>query len=118
MALRHSAKVEDEPVLVFGEITMDVAHRKVELKGEELKLTPTEYEIMKYLAMQADRVVTHRQLLHAVWGPNYQDHTHYLRIYVAQLRHKIERDPTQPRYILTEPGVGYRLVKDIYLKNS
>ncbi|HYA13433.1 MAG TPA: response regulator [Syntrophales bacterium] len=112
VALRHSAKAEDEPVLAFGEITMDIARRIVTIRGKELRLTPTEYEILKYLALQADRVITHRQLLRAIWGPNYQDHTHYLRIYIAQLRHKIEADPSQPRYILTEPGVGYRLVKD------
>jgi two-component system, OmpR family, KDP operon response regulator KdpE len=109
VALRHVAKTEDEPVLNFGELTVDLAHRRVTLKGEDLKLTPTEYEILKYLALQAGKVVTHRQLLRAVWGPNYQDETHYLRIYVGQLRRKIEADPSQPIYILTESGVGYRM---------
>jgi len=109
VALRHTAKTEDEPVLSFGELTVDLAHRRVMLKGEELKLTPTEYEILKYLALQAGRVVTHRQLLKTIWGPNYQDDTHYLRIYVGQLRRKIETDPSQPTYILTESGVGYRM---------
>jgi two-component system, OmpR family, KDP operon response regulator KdpE len=118
VALRHSAKTVDEPVLAFGEITLDIARRIVSLRGKELKLTPTEYEILKYLALQADRVVTHQQLLRAIWGPNYQEHTHYLRIYVGQLRHKIEADPTQPRYILTESGIGYRLVKDSYIKGN
>jgi two-component system, OmpR family, KDP operon response regulator KdpE len=112
VSLRRSAKTVDEPVLTFGEIALDIARRIVTLKGEELKLTPTEYEILKYLALQADRVVTHQQLLRAIWGPNYQEHTHYLRIYVGQLRHKIEDDPTQPKHILTESGIGYRLVKD------
>jgi two-component system, OmpR family, KDP operon response regulator KdpE len=116
VALRRSAKTVDEPVLTFGEITLDIARRIVNLRGKELKLTPTEYEILKYLALQADRVVTHQQLLRAIWGPNYQEHTHYLRIYIGQLRHKIEADPTQPRYILTESGIGYRLVKDSYIK--
>jgi two-component system, OmpR family, KDP operon response regulator KdpE len=109
VALRHIAKTEDEPVLTFGELTVDLAHRRVTLKGEDLKLTPTEYEILKYLALQAGKVVTHRQLLRAVWGPNYQDETHYLRIYIGQLRRKIEADPSQPIYILTESGVGYRM---------
>ncbi len=109
VALRHAAKTEDEPVLSFGELTVDLAHRRVTLKGEELKLTPTEYEILKYLALQAGKVVTHKQLLKAVWGPNYQDETHYLRIYIGQLRRKIEADPSQPMYILTESGVGYRM---------
>jgi two-component system KDP operon response regulator KdpE len=110
VALRHAAKTGDEPILIFGELTVDMAHRNVMLRGEEIKLTPTEYEILKYLAMQADRVITHRQLLRAIWGPNYQEQTHYLRIYIGQLRHKIETDPSQPTYIITEPGVGYRLV--------
>ena len=109
-ALRRTAKMEDEPVLKFGELTIDLARRIVTLRGEEIKLTPTEYEILKLLAHQAGRVVTHRQLLRAVWGPNFQEQTHYLRIYVGQLRHKIEADPSQPAYIITEPGVGYRLV--------
>jgi two-component system, OmpR family, KDP operon response regulator KdpE len=110
VALRHTAKTDDEPILTFGELTMDLARRIVTLRGEEIKLTPTEYEILKYLALQAGRVVTHRQLLRAVWGPNYQEQTHYLRIYIGQLRHKIEIDPSQPAYIITEPGVGYRLI--------
>lgn len=110
VALRHMAKTEDEPVLVFGKLTVDLAHRLVLLDGEEIKLTPTEYEILKYLALQAGRVVTHGQLLRAIWGPNYQEQTHYLRVYVGQLRRKIEADPSQPVYIVTEAGVGYRLV--------
>jgi two-component system KDP operon response regulator KdpE len=109
VALRHAAKTEEEPVLTFGELTVDLAHRRVTLKGDDLKLTPTEYEILKYLALQAGKVVTHKQLLRAVWGPNYQDETHYLRIYVGQLRRKVEADPSQPVYILTESGVGYRM---------
>jgi two-component system KDP operon response regulator KdpE len=111
VALRHIAKSEDEPVLTFfGELTVDLAHRNVILKGEDVKLTPTEYEILKYLALQAGRVVTHGQLLRAIWGPNYQEETQYLRVYIGQLRRKIEADPSQPAYIITEPGVGYRLV--------
>ena len=80
--------------------------------GEKVKLTPTEYETVKYLALHAGRVVTHRQLLRAVWGPNYQEETHYLSVYVGQLRRKIEADPAQPRYITTEPGVGYRFISE------
>jgi two-component system KDP operon response regulator KdpE len=118
VALRRSVKTVDEPILAFGEISLDIARRIVTLKGEELKLTPTEYEILKYMALKADRVVTQQQLLRAIWGPNHQEHTHYLRIYIGQLRHKIEADPTQPRYILTEAGIGYRLVKDSYIKGN
>jgi two-component system, OmpR family, KDP operon response regulator KdpE len=111
VALRHAAKTEDEPVLTFGELTVDLAHRKVTLKGDDLKLTPTEYEILKHLALHAGKVVTHRQLLKTIWGPNYQEETHYLRIYIGQLRRKIEADPSQPSYIVTESGVGYRMVE-------
>jgi two-component system KDP operon response regulator KdpE len=109
-ALRRTAGSEDTPILVFGELSIDISHRNVSVRGEEVKLTPTEYEVLKYLAQQAGRVVTHRQLLKAVWGSNYQEHSQYLRVYVGQLRRKLEVDPSQPAYIITEPGVGYRLV--------
>jgi len=110
VALRRAARPEAEPVLTFGDLVVDLLHRKVLLKGEELHLTPTEFEILKYLALQAGKVVTHSQVLRAVWGPNSEGETHYLRIYVASLRRKIEADPSQPSLIVTEPGVGYRLV--------
>ncbi len=110
VALRRAAGSEDEPVLAFGELSLDLSHRSVTLKGEEVKLTPTEYEVLKFLAQNAGRVVTHRQLLIAIWGSNYQDESQYLRVYIGQLRRKIEADPSRPAYIITEPGVGYRLV--------
>jgi len=110
VAMRHATRSEDEPVLVFGDLTLDFARRVVLLKQQEIRLTPTEYEILKYLAFHAGRVVTHGQLLRAVWGPNYQEHTQYLRVYVGQLRRKIEADQARPRFITTEPGVGYRFV--------
>ncbi len=110
VALRHIAKSEDEPVLTFGDLTVDLARRTVLVREEEVRLTPTEYEILKHLSLHAGRVVTHRQLLRAIWGPNYQESTHYLRVYIGQLRRKIETDASQPRYIITEPGVGYRFV--------
>lgn len=109
-ALRRIAGSEDTPILTFGELSVDLARRIVTVRGEEVRLTPTEYEVLKYLAQQAGRVVTHRQLLLAVWGANYQEHSQYLRVYIGQLRHKIEVDPSQPAYIITEPGVGYRLI--------
>lgn len=109
-ALRRMARSEDEPVLTFGELCLDLAHRSVTVRGDEVKLTPTEYEVLKYLAQKAGRVVTHRQLLLEIWGSNYQEHSQYLRVYIGQLRRKIEADPSQPAYIMTEPGVGYRLV--------
>jgi two-component system KDP operon response regulator KdpE len=106
--LRHTAKGADEPVLTFGGLIIDITHRNVSVGGKQVKLTPTEYEILKYLALQAGRVVTHGQLLLAARGPNYQKDTHYLRVYIGHLRHKIEDDPNHPQYIITEPGVGYR----------
>ncbi len=109
-ALRRIARSEDEPHFTFGELSLDIEHRIVTVKGEEIKLTPTEYEVLKYLAQNAGKVVTHRQLLLAIWGSNYQEHSQYLRVYIGQLRRKIEADPSQPAYIITEPGVGYRLM--------
>jgi two-component system, OmpR family, KDP operon response regulator KdpE len=108
VAMRHSAKTEDSPVMTFDDVTVDLARRLVFVKDREVKLTPTEYEILKFLVFHSGRVVTHGQLLRAVWGPNCQGETQYLRVYVGQLRKKIETDPTEPRHIITEPGVGYR----------
>jgi two-component system KDP operon response regulator KdpE len=110
VALRHAAKTGDEPVIVVGDLSVDLAHRLVTIKGEEVKLTPIEYDILKNLAIYAGRVLTHKQLLCKIWGKEYQNETHYLRVYIGQLRRKIEPDATQPRYIVTEPGVGYRLI--------
>jgi two-component system KDP operon response regulator KdpE len=109
-ALRRAAGSRDEPLVRTGGLTVDLAHRTVMVDGREVKLTPTEYEILKHLAMNAGRVLTHRQLLRAIWGPGYEEETHYLRVYVSQLRRKVEPDPARPRYIVTESGVGYRLV--------
>jgi len=111
VALRHAAGSEDEPVISLGDLTVDLARRRVTVGDSEVKLTPTEYDILKNLATHAGRVLTHRQLLGNVWGKQYEGEVHYLRVYIGQLRRKIEPNPTQPRYILTEPGVGYRLVE-------
>jgi two-component system KDP operon response regulator KdpE len=81
----------------------------VQRDGQDVHLTPTEYRLLARLVQQAGRVVTHRQLLVDVWGPEYTHHTHYLRLYMAQLRAKLEADPADPRLLITEPGVGYRL---------
>ena len=96
----------------FGEIEMDRAARIVRRGGAEVHLTPTEYRLLSVLASNAGRVLTHRQLLREVWGPAHSDQSHYLRIYMRQLRHKLEQDPARPRYLLTELGVGYRLAGD------
>ncbi len=84
-------------------------HRIVSLNAQEISLTPNEYELLKLLVKHAGKVVTHRQLLHEVWGSDYENEGHILRVNISNLRHKIEPDPTQPQYILTESGVGYRL---------
>lgn len=92
-----------------GGLRVDLAARTVYRDGAEVHLTPTEYKLLATLIRQAGRVVTHRHLLQEVWGANYLEQTHYLRVYMAQLRHKLEQDPTRPRLLLTEPGIGYRL---------
>lgn len=110
VALRHTSKNENEPILTFGDLTIDLAHRQVTLDNQEVKLTPTEYDILKQLALHAGRVLTHKQLLRSIWGINYQGESHYLRVYIGQLRKKLETNPTIPKLIITEPGVGYRLI--------
>lgn len=109
-ALRHAAGVGNEPVLSFGDLVIDVAHRRVTVQGKEVKMTPTEYELIKNLAAFGGKVLTPRHLLRAVWGPSAENETHYLRVYVGQLRRKIEVDPSRPCHLITEPGVGYRLL--------
>jgi two-component system KDP operon response regulator KdpE len=112
VALRRAARVKGdggETVFEAGELRVDLAARLVFRRGEEVRLTRTEYRLLAVLVQHAGRVVTHRQLLRDVWGPGSSSETHYLRVYMAQLRHKLEDDPAQPRYLLTETGVGYRL---------
>jgi len=110
VSLRRAAHAGDEPIIVCGNLSIDLAQRRVLVENQEIKLTPTEYEIMKILAQNSGKVLTHRQLLKAVWGETYSDDTHYIRVYIGQLRRKIEPNPTQPHYIITESGVGYRLM--------
>jgi two-component system KDP operon response regulator KdpE len=110
-ALRHRARTADgeSQTLESGELVVDMARRRVTVRGEEVRLTPIEYRLLSMLARHAGRVLTHEHLLREVWGPGYTTQTHYLRVYMAQLRHKLERDPARPKLLLTEPGVGYRL---------
>jgi two-component system KDP operon response regulator KdpE len=89
---------------------VDLAARVVKLGGQEVKLTSTEYSLLRLFVQHVGKVLTHRQLLKAVWGPNAVEQTHYLRVYMAHLREKLERDPSKPRLFVTEPGVGYRLI--------
>lgn len=101
---------EAGPVFAFGQIEVDLAQRLVRRAGETVHLTPIEYRLLTLLVANASRVLTHRQLLREVWGPNHVEHAHYLRVYMAGLRRKLEDDPTLPRHIRTESGVGYRFV--------
>jgi len=110
VCLRRMAAGENEPVLICGDLKVDLVQRRVTVEGQEIKLTPTEYEIVKLLAQHAGRVLTHKQLLKAVWGTAYDVDTHYIRVYIGQIRRKIEKNPAQPKYIITESGIGYRLM--------
>lgn len=107
--LRRSAEAGGSPRLELGELTIDVADRRVTRGDEEVHLTPIEFDLVRVLAQHHGRLVTHRQLLQEVWGPEYGAETHYLRVHVAHIRAKLEPDPGRPRYLITEPGVGYRL---------
>jgi two-component system KDP operon response regulator KdpE len=112
VALRHAAQgpgESGEPVFVLDNLRVDLARRQVFVGQEEIHLTPIEYRLLTTMVKHAGKVLTHRQLLKEVWGPDSVFETHYLRVYMAQLRRKIEADPARPRYLLTEPGVGYRL---------
>jgi two-component system KDP operon response regulator KdpE len=108
-ALRHTAPTAEEPIFTLGDLRVDFVRRVVTLAGQEVQLTPTEYDLLRVLARYAGKVLTHHQLLREVWGVGYDQETHMLRVNISNLRRKIEVDPTRPRYIVTEPGVGYRL---------
>ncbi|OGN72224.1 MAG: DNA-binding response regulator [Chloroflexi bacterium GWB2_49_20] len=114
VALRHSARTMGSPVnlVIAGPLEIDLAWHRVTRDGGEVKLTATEYNLLAYLASNRGRVLTHRSILTHVWGPADSDHTEYLRVYMRQLRKKLEEDPERPQYILTEPGVGYRFIAD------
>jgi two-component system, OmpR family, KDP operon response regulator KdpE len=112
VALRHAALPPGAgpgPVFEAGDLRVDLAARRVSRAGQEVHLTPTEYKLLITLVRHAGKVLTHRQLLKDVWGANYVNQSHYVRVYMGQLRQKIEADPARPRLLLTEPGVGYRL---------
>lgn len=111
-ALRHRLQRKSEtPVLRVGDLEVDSVRHRVTRGGAELKLTPKEFELLSFLARHAGRVVTHRQILAAVWGPAHTEDTQYLRVYIGQLRQKIEEKPDDPRVVLTEPGIGYRVIE-------
>jgi two-component system, OmpR family, KDP operon response regulator KdpE len=109
-ALRHAFQVQGEfPVFTSGELTIDLVRRLVTRAGQEIKLSPKEFELIRLLVSHAGKVVTHRQLLREVWGPAQADEVQYLRVFIRGLRQKVEPDPTRPTHIITELGVGYRL---------
>lgn len=110
VALRHRVRTADGSQLFeLGSLKVDLAARRVEVAGSDVHLTPIEYRLLATLVRHAGKVLTQRHLLNEVWGPSHLGDAHYLRIYMAQLRRKLEQDPAQPRFLLTEPGVGYRL---------
>ena len=106
---RHARGGQVDPIVKAGHLLIDLAGHVVSRDGEEIKLTSTEFDFLRVLALHLGKVVTQRELLKQVWGPNAVEHSHYLRIYAANLRKKLEEDPAEPKLILTEPGVGYRL---------
>jgi two-component system KDP operon response regulator KdpE len=114
VALRHSSRMQgtQSKVVNAGTITIDLAFHIVKRRDEEVKLTGREYKLLAYLASNHGRVLTHQSILTHVWGPEDADHTEYLRVYMRQLRKKLEVDPERPQYILTEPGIGYRFIAD------
>ena len=110
VALRHArGAATSTPVMELGGLKLDLDRREVFVDGKQVHLTPIEYKLLALLAKHAGKVLTHRQILKDVWGPNQSEHTHYVRVHLAELRKKIEANPARPTYIVTEPGVGYRL---------
>ena len=107
---RHSGGSQESPLVNFADISVDLINRQVTRAGENLHLTPIEFRLLSALLANAGKVITQRQLLSQVWGPNYVEHNHYLRIYMGHLRQKLETDPTRPKHLLTETGVGYRFI--------
>jgi two-component system KDP operon response regulator KdpE len=107
-ALRRAAPVAEAPVVVTDAFTVDLAARRIIRDGHDVRLTPTEWHLLEVLVRNAGKLVAQRHLLHEVWGPQYESETNYLRVYLAQLRAKLEPDPARPRHLITEPGMGYR----------
>jgi two-component system KDP operon response regulator KdpE len=107
-AVRRAVPAPDEPVVTTADFTVDLAAKRVTRDGADVRLTPTEWQLLEILVRNRGRLITQKQLLHDVWGPSYGSESNYLRVYVAQLRRKLEPEPSRPRYLLTEPGMGYR----------
>lgn len=111
VALRHASRPAEAPTEIFerDNLKVDLLNRLVSIDGQEVHLTPIQYRLLAVLVKHAGKVLTHQHILKEVWGPSYQENAHYLRIYMSQLRQKLEADPTQPKFLMTESGVGYRL---------
>jgi len=110
LALRHRFQARgEEPLFVSGDLSVDLVRRVVKRQGKDVKLSPKEYELLKILVVNAGKVLTHRHILNEVWGPAHTEDAQYLRVFIRNLRHKLEADPARPAHILTESGVGYRL---------
>jgi two-component system KDP operon response regulator KdpE len=115
VALRHAARQDtdrNEPVFILNNLRVDLAQRRVYLDDKEVHLTPIEYKLLTVLIRHAGKVITHRELLKKVWGPAQEDEVQYLRVHMTHLRHKLESDPARPRFLMNEPGIGYRLKYD------
>ncbi len=110
LAERHYSTGMSEPKIDLGKVSVDLLARLVKKSGKEVRLTATEYDVLKTMIKYIDRVLTHRQILREIWGPNSSEHIQYLRVYVGHLRQKLEDDPNNPQLIVTEPGIGYRLI--------
>jgi two-component system, OmpR family, KDP operon response regulator KdpE len=111
-AVRRASPAPDEPVVTTDDFTVDLAAKRVQRAGADVRLTPTEWQLLEVLVRSRERLVTQRQLLKEVWGPEYGTEGNYLRVYMAHLRRKLEPDPSRPRYLRTEPGMGYRFTRD------
>ncbi|MGP3591213.1 two-component system response regulator KdpE [Vagococcus sp. WN89Y] len=107
---RHASSAPDEPIFTFSDIRVDLANRRIQRGDEEIHLTPIEFRLLAVLLNNHGKVLTQRQLLSQVWGPNAVEHSHYLRIYMGHLRQKLERDPARPCHLITETGIGYRFM--------
>ena len=118
-ALRRTILLSgSEPVFRSGALSVNIARREVRVDGKPVKLTPTEFDLLKYMIQYIGRVLTHRTLLTAIWGEAYADQAQYLRVFIGQLRKKLEQNTARPRYILTDPGVGYRFAHDVQEEES
>ena len=111
--LRRQQRSGNDPTIRFADVCIDPVRRLVEKNGEPVHLTPIEYRILTFLASQPDRVVTHQQLLKAVWGPGHTEDMHYIRVHMANLRKKVEKNASMPKHLVTEAGIGYRFVPDL-----